>query len=207
MKNFIDIIEDDASLHDSIKNILSSAGYHTRNWFSAEEFLSSISANTIEFVLTDMRLPRKTGLELQAALSDCKINPVIIFMSGASSLEQCISAMKAGAFEFLLKPFGKQELLAAIAAGHAEVLSRQKRRATLEFQQSLMGRLTPREQQVLCLMLKGFANSEIQNELALALPTIKQYKMQILKKFEINTLAELMRLFPHHDNEFIKNFT
>lgn len=145
-------------------------------------------------LVTDMRMPGMSGIELHEALiAHGRVMPVV-YISGESNLAQGIQAMKLGAQDFLVKPFTREAILKAVAAGVEK--DRIQMQGTIEqarFEEA-MKHLAPREREVLDLLLKGFSNQEIVAELLISLPTTKQYKSQLMRKLGARSLSELMKL-------------
>lgn len=190
----IDVVEDDNSLRESLQDLLIFAGYQVRTWSSAIEFLDNLPQTAPAVVITDMRMPGMSGVEMHLALSKLGRSMPIIYISGESSVEQGIEAMKNGAHDFLVKPFRREDLLKAVSA--AMERDRYQMRLLIEqarFDES-MKHLSPREREVLVLLLDGFNNQEIVDKLNISLPTAKQYKSQIMRKLGARSLSQLMQL-------------
>jgi FixJ family two-component response regulator len=188
------VIEDDQHLRDSIVDLLRFAGYQVQAWSEGRPFLEDMPRVAPAVLVTDMRMPGLSGVELHAELlSQGRLMPVI-YVSGESSVPQSIRAMKQGAYEFLIKPFGREDLLRAVA-GALEKDRRQMQsliqRARLD---AARAALSPRETQVHDLLLKGFGNREIVEALGISLPTAKQYKSEVMRKLGVRSLAELIAL-------------
>jgi FixJ family two-component response regulator len=189
------IIEDDDALRDSIRDVLSFSGYSVRDWADAPSFLAQLPNAVPAVIVTDMRMPGMTGVEMHAALLAQGRTMPIIYISGESSLQQGIDAMKLGAHEFLIKPFGREDLLRAVASALERdrfQMSRTLERARIE---QAVSQLSPRERQVHQLLLRGWNNAEIMNELGISLPTTKQYKSEVLRKLGARTLSQLIQLY------------
>ena len=188
------IIDDDESMRVTLKGMLEFLGYQVHVFESAIEFLK-ISINIAPVVvITDMRMPDMSGVELQAELLKRGRQIPIIFISGESTLPQTISAMKQGAIEFLIKPFDRDQILSAIVRGLEQDAAYMH--SFIE-QVSLVERLkslAPREREVFELLALGFDNSQIQETLQIALPTAKQYKSEVMRKLNLSSLAQLIAL-------------
>ena len=193
----VDVVEDDDSLRNSINDLLSFAGYRVRTWRDAETFLDNLPQTAPAVVVTDMRMPGITGLEMHNALVQRGRSMPVIYISGESSVPQTISAMKLGALDFLVKPFSREDLLKAVATGIEK--DRNQMRQMIEqarFDESLK-HLSRREREVFDLLLKGFSNAEIMAELNISLPTAKQYKSLVMRKLGVRSLSQLMQLSVH----------
>lgn len=190
----VDIVEDDDSLRNSLLDLLTFAGYRVRAWRDAAAFLDNLPKSAPSVVITDMRMPEMTGLELHAALIERGRNMPVIYISGESSLPQGIQAMKIGALDFLVKPFSREDLLRAVVAGIEKDRVQMLQMIEQTRFDEAVRHLSPREAEVLQLMLKGYVNAEIMDELKISLPTAKQYKSQLMRKLGVRSLSELMKL-------------
>jgi len=192
------IIDDDQSMRVTLKGMLEFLGYQVHVFESAIEFLK-ISINIAPVVvITDMRMPDMSGVELQAELLKRGRQIPIIFISGESTLPQTISAMKQGAIEFLIKPFDRDQILSAIVRGleqDAAYMHSFIEKVSLE---EKLKSLAPREREVFELLALGFNNAQIQEKLQIALPTAKQYKSEVMRKLNFSSLAQIIALKNRH---------
>ncbi len=192
----VDIVEDDDSLRNSLLDLLTFAGYRVRVWRDAAAFLDNLPKSAPSVVITDMRMPGMgmSGLEMHAALIARGRNMPVIYISGESSLPQGIQAMKTGAMDFLVKPFSREDLLRAVVAGiEKDRIQMMQMIEKTRFDEAV-SHLSPREVEVMQLLLKGFSNAEIMEALKISLPTAKQYKSQLMRKLGVRSLSELMKL-------------
>lgn len=181
------LIEDDASQRDSIESLLVYKGYIVKSYSAANNFLKNANLERPAIVISDIRLPDISGVELHHALIEKNINIPIIFISGEASIQQSVDAMKQGAIEFLVKPFEIDELINAITkAIHIEL-----KEINLNL---LIENLSPREREVYKLLLKGHNNQELIDKLHLSLPTVKQYKSEVMRKLNVKSLSKLIEL-------------
>ena len=181
------LIEDDASQRDSIESLLVYKGYIVKSYSAANNFLKNVPFERPAIVISDIRLPDISGVELYQALIKKNINIPIIFISGEASIQQSVDAMKQGAIEFLVKPFEIDELINAITkAIHIEL-----KEINLNL---LIENLSPREREVYKLLLKGHNNQELIDKLHLSLPTVKQYKSEVMRKLNVKSLSKLIEL-------------
>lgn len=181
------LIEDDASQRDSIESLLVYKGYIVKSYSAANNFLKNVPFERPAIVISDIRLPDISGVELHHALIEKNINIPIIFISGEASIQQSVDAMKQGAIEFLVKPFEIDELINAITkAIHIEL-----KEINLNL---LIENLSPREREVYKLLLKGHNNQELIDKLHLSLPTVKQYKSEVMRKLNVKSLSKLIEL-------------
>lgn len=190
------VIEDDTALRASLADILAFAGYAVRDWPDAGAFLAELPELAPAVIVTDMRMPGLSGVELHATLQARGQAWPVIYISGESSLQEGIAAMKLGALDFLVKPFSRDALLRAVAAGlERDRAQRQQTAAGAELAAALT-LLSPREREVHRLLLKGYSNAEITEALAISLPTAKQYKAEVLRKLGVRSLSQLIELGP-----------
>jgi len=187
------VVDDDARVRDALSSLLASAGLDVAAFASATEFLNADKPDTAACLVLDLELPDINGLELQEELAEREAPP-IVFVTGHGDIPSSVKAMKAGAVEFLSKPFGDDELLraidAALALDRAERLKRSEREALRDRYQ----RLTPREREVLTFVVAGFPNKQTAGELGTSEITIGVHRGQIMRKMGARSLAELVRL-------------
>jgi FixJ family two-component response regulator len=187
------VVDDDYRVREALSRLISSVGLRVAAFGSAAEFLESEKPDAPACLILDLELPDVSGLELQQELAEGDAPP-IVFITGHGDIPSSVRAMKAGAIEFLSKPFGEQELLHAIDA--AIILDREARRkrsevAELRKHYSL---LTPREREVLSFVVAGFANKQTASDLGIAGNTIGVHRVQIMRKMGARSLAELVRM-------------
>ena len=188
------VIEDDESMRETLSGILTFLGYQVHLFSNPLEFLKTTIQVAPAIIITDMRMPDMSGVELQAELLKRGRQVPIIFISGESTVPQTISAMKQGAIEFLTKPFEREQLMDAVIRGLKQDTA--KMHAHLEhlaIEQSLKG-LAPRERQVFDLLSLGFNNAEIMAKMGISLDTAKQYKSEVMRKLGLRSLSQLLAL-------------
>jgi FixJ family two-component response regulator len=186
------LVDDDAALRDSIGDLLTFAGYRVQRWADSRSFLGEVPTVAPAVLLVDMSMPGLSGVELHAELLRRGRTLPVVYITGQSTLPQGIRAMKLGAFDFILKPFGREELLRAVAAALERdrfVMQGVLDRARIEV---ALSTLSPREREVHGLLLQGFGNAEIVRALGISLPTAKQYKSEVMRKLGVRSLAQLM---------------
>jgi FixJ family two-component response regulator len=188
------IVDDDASLRESLKNLIRSVGLGVEPFASAQEFLRSKRPDVPGCLVLDVRLQGLSGLDLQKRMADSDIKMPIIFISGHGDIPMTVQAMKAGAVEFLTKPFRDQDLLDAIQ--HALERDRKAREQREEIQKlrRRFESLTQREREVMGLVVTGLLNKQIAAELGTSETTIKIHRHQVMEKMAANSLAELVRM-------------
>ena len=197
------LIDDDASIQRALKGALDKLGYSVSAFEDPTIFLKTAMPVSPSVILLDMRMPKMTGVEVQAALRAANWETPIIFISGESLPEQIIQSMKQGAADFLLKPFSMEALIAAITRGmeHDSL----KHRA-LELKLTVAHRLkalTPREREVCGQMVLGRTNKEIAFASDSAASTVKLHRARILKKMEVDSLGDLIAMLKHAEPDAI----
>ena len=188
------LLEDDVSMRTSLTQMLRCAGHIVQAFSSALEFLALSAPTRPTLIITDMRMPGMTGVELQAELLARGWDMPMIFISGESSVQQSVAALKQGAIEFLVKPFDRTELLSAVARGIALNLRQHQTAIENTAYESQLQTLSPRERQVFELLAAGYSNAELVKTLGISLPTAKQYKAEVMRKLKLHSLSELMQL-------------
>jgi FixJ family two-component response regulator len=200
-QQFVFLVEDDEDLRSDLEYALKLAGYTTFAFANPEQFLSAFEPVVPAVLVTDMRMPKKSGVQLQADLLEKGHQFPIVFISGASSDEQIVKAFQNGAFDFILKPFGRDTFLTTVARAMEQskmVVHEADRQTRLA---AALNTLTPRERQVFSLMAKGYDNKQLVNELGLALPTVKQYKSEVMGKLHLSSLTDLLALSASIDSK------
>jgi two-component system response regulator TtrR len=181
------LVEDDHSQRESIQSFLGFKGHDVQSFTSAEEFLNLPQIPRPSILITDMRLPHSSGVELHKQLTKLGLDIPIIFISGESSIQQSIDAMKQGAIDFLVKPFDTKDLTNAVEKAICIELKKVNLMALLK-------NLSPRENQLYELLLQGLNNSELIEKMNISLPTVKQYKSEVMRKLGTKSLSELINL-------------
>ena len=188
------VIDDDPSVLTAIAELLAALGLTSQTFSSGEEFLEADLPDLPRCLVLDVRLPGLSGLNLQRELSERKIDIPIIFITGHGDIPMTVQAMKAGAVEFLSKPFRDQDLLDAIEhATERDRLARRERRE-LERLDERYRSLTPREREVMQLVIAGLLNKQIAVELDLSEKTVNVHRGQVMHKMRADSLAELVRM-------------
>jgi FixJ family two-component response regulator len=188
------VIDDDASIRESLKSLIRSVGLHVELFGSAQEFLERKPADVPSCLVLDVRLPGISGLNFQNQLAQAHIPIPLIFITGHGDIQMSVRAMKAGAVEFLTKPFRDQDLLDAIElALEKDRLWRQQKAEKSELELKYES-LTPREREVFPRVISGRLNKQIAAELATSETTVKVHRSQLMKKMGADSLADLVRM-------------
>ncbi len=188
------VVDDDAPMRQSLKNLLRSVGLQVEVFASAQEFLRSKRPELPSCLVLDVRLPGLSGLDLQRRTGDAGIDIPIVFITGHGDIPMSVHAMKAGAVEFLTKPFRDQDLLDAIQLALERDRKARDRRAALEELRSRFASLTSREQEVMKRVVAGLLNKQIGAELGTSEATVKIHRHQVMEKMEAGSLPELVRM-------------
>jgi FixJ family two-component response regulator len=188
------VVDDDESVREALRNLFRSVGLRVELFGSAHEFLQSKLADVAGCLILDIRLPRVSGLDFQVDLAEAGIHIPIIFMTGHGDIPMTVRAMKAGAVDFLTKPFRDQDMLDAVTAAierdrnsrnEARILSDLKARFTT---------LTAREREVMALVTSGLMNKQIAAEIGIAEITVKIHRGHIMRKMTAKSLADLVKM-------------
>ena len=188
------VIDDDPSVRQSLESLIKSVGWRGRTYGSAQEFLGSGHLDAPGCIVLDVRLPGLSGLDLQQALLRAKSHLPVIFITGHGDIPMSVQAMKAGAVEFLPKPFREQDLLDALKLALDRDRTTRQQRAELAALRTRYDSVTPREQQVMGLLVTGLLNKEIAATLGVSEVTIKVHRSQIMQKMQADSLANLVRM-------------
>ena len=188
------IVDDDAPMRQSLKNLLRSIGLRAELFASAQEFLQSKRPDLPGCLVLDVRLPGLSGLDLQRRTAEAGIDIPIIFITGYGDIPMSVRAMKAGAVEFLTKPFRDQDLLDAIQQALERDRKARDQRAEIELLRGRFESLTPREREVMVRVVAGLLNKQIGGELGTSETTVKIHRHQVMEKMGAGSLPELVRM-------------
>jgi len=188
------VVDDDPSIRRAIKRLVESVGLHVELFASAADFLNYRHPDIPSCLVTDIRLPGMSGLDLQRKLVQAKHEIPIIFITAHGDIPMSVRAMKAGAVEFLTKPFRDQDLLDAIQVGLERDRARRKRLAETAFLRERLQSLTPREREVLPFVVTGLLNKQIAAEIGTSEATVKVHRSQLMRKMGADSLPKLVRM-------------
>jgi FixJ family two-component response regulator len=188
------IVDDDASVRKSLERLVRSVGLRGETFASASEFLHRAAADGPSCLVLDVRMPDVSGLALQEKLAAAGPRIPIIFISGHGDITVSVRAMKAGAVDFLPKPFNDQDLLEAIQEAIARDRQAREEWAVLQDIQRRVALLTPRERDVLALVTTGLLNKQIAAELGMSEKTVKAHRAQVMQKMQVSSVAQLVLL-------------
>ena len=193
-KSMVFVIDDDAGVRKSLKRLLAAAGYESEVFPSAADFLTRDVHPGPSCLLVDVQMPGLNGIELQEMLLQRRRDEQLIFITGHGDIPMCARAMKAGAVDFLPKPFQPNELLSCVERALIRSKEQRRRMAEKKKARALLDLLTPREFEVMQLLTTGMLNKQVGGELGLAEKTIKVHRGFIMRKLGITSVAELVRL-------------
>lgn len=187
------IVDDDVSVRESLELLILSAGWRPESFASAEDFLARSRIYSPSCLVLDVSLPNLNGLDLQTRIVDRTDMP-IIFITGHGDVPTSVQAMKAGAAEFLTKPFSDEVLLNAIRQAIERSCTALAHEAELRTLQECYASLTPREREIMALVVSGLLNKQIAFELGISEITVKAHRGQVMRKMQVDSLAHLVRV-------------
>jgi len=188
------VVDDDESLRRSLERLLRVSGYLVQTFSSAAAFLEQPAPDCPSCLLLDIRMPELTGLDLQQAVNQERPDLSVMLMTGFADMESCILGMKAGAADFLLKPFDDDQLLNAVAAALAKSQDIRQSRAEYQELRQRFDLLTPRERQVFELVSEGLLNKQIAGRLGTREGTVKLHRANLIRKLQAHSVSDLVRM-------------
>jgi RNA polymerase sigma factor (sigma-70 family) len=198
------IVDDDASVREALKSLIRSVGLHVELFGSATEFLETQRPDAPSCLVLDVRLPGISGLDLQHRLADANVHIPIIIITGHGDIPMSVRAMKAGAIEFLTKPFRDQDLLDAIQVALERNRSRRQREAEIAVLRERFESLGPRERDVVTKVVSGMLNKQIADEIGIAENTVKVHRSRAMEKMQAQSLADLVKMVERLDGSTAK---
>jgi len=193
------IVDDDASVRDALKRLIRSVGLRVELFGSAQEFLQRGRPDVPSCLVLDVRLPGIGGLDLQRQLADANVQTPIIFITAHGDIPMSVRAMKAGAVEFLTKPFRDQDLLDAIQIALERDRARLQREAEIAVLRERFESLTLREREVVAMVVSGMPNKQIAGEIGITENTVKVHRSRAMEKMQAQSLADLVKMVERLD--------
>jgi len=190
----IAIVDDDLSVREGLETLIRSAGWRVETFASAQEFLARPRAGALSCLILDLQLPGLSGLDLQKRMAELELEIPIVFLTGHGNIPASVQAMKAGAVEFLTKPFDEQDLLRAIEEAIERDRRTRQRHAEMRELKGRYNSLTAREQEVMQQVVSGLLNKQVAAELKISEVTVKVHRGQVMRKMRADSLADLVRM-------------
>lgn len=188
------LVDDDAAVRHALGTFLSGAGYSTLDFESAEAFLESAHATDSGILVLDQRMNGMSGLELQQVLADNGVDMPVIFITGHGNVALSVMAMKAGAMDFIEKPFSNEVLLSRIQEAFRKLEALQKEHSQKDAITHRYETLTPREKEIMALVVEGIPNRDLARRLQISNRTIEVHRSRIMHKMQANSLPDLVRM-------------
>lgn len=193
-KRMVFVIDDDESVRKGLKRLLASADYQSEGFASASDFLERPAHSGPSCIIVDVQMPGLSGIDFQEALIQRHREEQLVFVTGHGDIPMCAQAMKAGAVDFLPKPFKPRELLRCVHRALARSVEQRHRTAEREKARRSLDLLTPREFQVMQLVITGLLNKQVGSELGMAEKTVKVHRGRVMQKLGVSSVPALLQL-------------
>ena len=188
------VLDDDDAVRDSLRLLLETQNYQVQTFASGEEFLEQYNPNLVSLLITDVRMPGMSGLQLQEQLIERKATLPIVFITGHGDVNMAVSTMKKGAVDFIEKPFNLDEINPIITRFLDQAYEEMQEIISQQEVDGLLARLTGREEQVLERIVAGRLNKQIADDLSISIKTVEAHRANIMEKLEVSTVADLMKI-------------
>lgn len=188
------VVDDDDAVRDSLRLLLETQNYQVQTFASGEEFLEQYNPNLVSLLITDVRMPGMSGLQLQEQLIERKATLPIIFITGHGDVNMAVSTMKKGAVDFIEKPFVLDDINPIITRFLDQAYEQMQDALSQQEVDGLLARLTGREEQVLERIVAGRLNKQIADDLSISIKTVEAHRANIMEKLEVSTVADLMKI-------------
>lgn len=193
-KGLVHVVDDEASVRQSLDFLLRTAGYKVERWMDGETFLKGVEGSQAACVLLDIRMPGLDGLSVQERMIEHGLDFPVVVLTGHGDIDQAVRAMKAGAVDFLVKPCDREQLLSAIACGFAQIGDRDTRVERGNWALAQLGKLTDREREVLDGLACGYPNKTIAYDLGISARTVEVYRANVMVKLDVSNFADALRI-------------
>ena len=190
----VHVVDDEDSIRRSLDFLLRSAGFRVEKWEDGEAFLKGVDGAAAACVLLDVRMPGMDGLQVQAEMASRGINLPVVVLTGHGDIGIAVRAMRAGAVDFLEKPFSRERLLQALEVGFMQLADREGRRQREEWARTQAAKLTEREREVLEGLACGYPNKTIAYDLGISSRTVEVYRANLMEKLEVANFADALRV-------------
>ncbi|ADU92299.1 response regulator transcription factor [Taylorella equigenitalis] len=188
------IVDDDNAVRDSLRFLLETNGYIVETFPSGELFLDSYKPDSVSILITDVRMPGMSGLQLQEEMNNRKIDIPIVFITGHGTVPMAVSTMQRGAVDFIEKPFNLTHIQEVISRLINVAQDRAEKTKSQKANDALLGKLTSREQQVLERIVAGRLNKQIADDLSISIKTVEAHRANIMEKLEVSNVADLIKV-------------
>ncbi|TIX51543.1 response regulator transcription factor [Alteraurantiacibacter aquimixticola] len=192
--HLIYVVDDEDSIRRSLDFLLSTSGYRVKRWESGDAFLKSADFDEADCILLDIRMPGMDGLQVQQELKARGVDQPVIVLTGHGDVDMAVAAMKAGALDFLQKPFERERLLQSVGNAVRLMADRQARMLQSDWARTQLGKLSDRECQVLDGLACGYPNKTIAYDLGISVRTVEVYRANVMSKLDVPSFADVLRI-------------